>query len=362
MRVVCLVRADTSSEGKERVLLCAQKYQIAFDSKEKNRISCLCGNLEKEQLGLSQKEYADLTTHIDLIIHSAAMVNFIYPYESLRKANVQSLYEIIKIAATVKIKPIHFISSIGVFNSLFAKNVEFIDEDTALTDDLPISGYFQTKWVCEQMCLKARAKGIPVSVYRPSGITINNQTKVTSDDDLTYVFLKLCKNIAAFPNIGAITDIVPVDYVAQSVVQLSRDYPSAQNNYNLTSGQLVNAEDLSSQLMENSIVEIITYDEFLKRVLVFIQNTEDAQLKKLVPLITSKDFSPLGPDKVSPVFQNKKTSQLLRTAINPDIKGSIRLLLSQVGSVLSLQAKEGRRPRPVVPGSLRAGCFSAGKI
>ena len=28
----------------------------------------------------------------------------------------------------------------------------------------------------------------------------------------------------------------------------------------------------------------------------------------------------------------------------------------------TLQAKEGRRPRPVVPGSLRAGCFSAGKI
>jgi len=27
-----------------------------------------------------------------------------------------------------------------------------------------------------------------------------------------------------------------------------------------------------------------------------------------------------------------------------------------------LQAKEGRRPRPVVPGSLRAGCFSGGKI
>ena len=32
------------------------------------------------------------------------------------------------------------------------------------------------------------------------------------------------------------------------------------------------------------------------------------------------------------------------------------------GQALSLQAKEGRRPRPVVPGSLRAGCFSAGKI
>ena len=29
---------------------------------------------------------------------------------------------------------------------------------------------------------------------------------------------------------------------------------------------------------------------------------------------------------------------------------------------LTLQAKEGRRPRPVVPGSLRVGCFAAGKI
>jgi len=30
--------------------------------------------------------------------------------------------------------------------------------------------------------------------------------------------------------------------------------------------------------------------------------------------------------------------------------------------IQTLQAKEGRRPRPVVPGSLRAGCFAAGKI
>ena len=34
----------------------------------------------------------------------------------------------------------------------------------------------------------------------------------------------------------------------------------------------------------------------------------------------------------------------------------------QVSYIHTLQAKEGRRPRPVVPGSLRAGCFSAGKI
>ena len=40
--------------------------------------------------------------------------------------------------------------------------------------------------------------------------------------------------------------------------------------------------------------------------------------------------------------------------------GPAGILVKRV--MLTLQAKEGRRPRPVVPGSLRAGCFSVGKI
>ena len=45
----------------------------------------------------------------------------------------------------------------------------------------------------------------------------------------------------------------------------------------------------------------------------------------------------------------------------------VQLVLNQFSGIVringrSLQAKEGRRPRPVVPGSLRAGCFSVGKI
>ncbi|WP_233586770.1 hypothetical protein, partial [Legionella sp. km772] len=38
------------------------------------------------------------------------------------------------------------------------------------------------------------------------------------------------------------------------------------------------------------------------------------------------------------------------------------LSIGSVTNILALRAKEGVTPRRVVPGSLRAGCFSAGKI
>lgn len=330
IEVVCLVRAASVSEGKDRVLDIAKKYHIKFKSNEINRISCLCGDLEKEQLGLSKQDHANLAKDVDLIIHSGAMVNFVYPYEALREANVRSLYELMTIATSTKIKPIHFISSIGVFNSLFASPINAIDEDTPLTEELPLSGYFQTKWVCERMCQEARAKGLPIAIYRPSGITMNSQTKVTSPDDLTYALLKLIKNIKAFPEKAAIVDIVPVNYVAQSIVKLMLDYPGVSSNYHLTSGdQTLGLKALYGQFNSASNIDMVPFDEFVKRSLEFTKTTDDTTLKNIAPLISSKQFNMLSMAETPPVFENIKTSDLLGPSIHSDIKQSFLLLVRQ---------------------------------
>ena len=329
LKVTCLVRAASANEGINRVLLCAKKYHIKFDTKEIDRISCFCGDLDKDQLGLSVKEYTSLTHDIDLIIHSAAMVNFVYPYETLRQANVLSVYELMKIASSIKIKPIHFISSIGIFNSLFTKKGIIINEDTPLPDEQPFSGYFQTKLVAEKMCREARKKGIPISVYRPSGISINTETQVSSDDDLTFVFLNICKKINAFPSIDSITDIVPVNYVAQSVVHLALNYPTAQNDYHLISGQKLHLNELSGHL-KSAIPAIVPYDDFFKKALQFTQNTDDIHLKNIQPLLVSGAFSQFRADQISPIFQNKKTATLLNSIFKPNVKETFMLLVSKV--------------------------------
>ena len=60
-------------------------------------------------MGLSQEDYGYLLTEIDFIIHAAAYVNLLYPYQALHAANVMGTENIIVFACTGKIKPIHYI-------------------------------------------------------------------------------------------------------------------------------------------------------------------------------------------------------------------------------------------------------------
>jgi thioester reductase-like protein len=53
-----------------------------------------------------------------------------YPYEKLKAPNILSTKEIIKMAITHKIKPIHYVSTTSVFDSDKYDNVSDIYEDT----------------------------------------------------------------------------------------------------------------------------------------------------------------------------------------------------------------------------------------
>ena len=70
-----------------------------------------------------------LLYEVDIIIHSAAQVNLIYPYAALRRTNVFGTVNMIKLAATAKIKPLHYLSTNAVFP---AKPGNVYSEDDSL--------------------------------------------------------------------------------------------------------------------------------------------------------------------------------------------------------------------------------------
>lgn len=53
-----------------------------------------------------------------MIYHSGAKVNGVMPYASHRLPNVQGTKEVVRLGCTSKIKPIHFVSTIGVTSGL----------------------------------------------------------------------------------------------------------------------------------------------------------------------------------------------------------------------------------------------------
>lgn len=315
VELYCLVRDSSPGQGFERISAMAEKYQLHLSNTEKKRIKCISGDLDVPGLKLSDSDYALLKGRIDLIIHSAAQVNFVSPYQRLRQSNVLSFLELLKLAACGRHKAVHFISSIGIFNNLF-ESLSKIDESTPSSDTAPVSGYFQSKWVCEKISDIARNKGIPISIYRPSGITVNTQSQLTSSDDLTHIFLRLTKALGIYSELETIIDIVPVDYVTKAMVDLMIHQPYGNKNYHLTSGEKVNLNERLANIPKKLGIKKVDYQEYLRKAFTYIRQTDDKQFKALEPLLIGNPlFSGEKPLSL-PVFESTITQEMLH--FSPD--------------------------------------------
>jgi thioester reductase-like protein len=58
---------------------------------------------------VTEEEFHYLSTEIDFVIHAAAYVNLIYPYQALHGSNVLGTQHLLIFACTSKLKPIHYI-------------------------------------------------------------------------------------------------------------------------------------------------------------------------------------------------------------------------------------------------------------
>ncbi|MGC7215494.1 SDR family oxidoreductase, partial [Mycobacteroides abscessus subsp. massiliense] len=65
-------------------------------------------------LGLDADTWQRLADTLDVIVHPAALVNHVLPYNQLFGPNVVGTAEIIKLAITTKIKPATYLSTVAV--------------------------------------------------------------------------------------------------------------------------------------------------------------------------------------------------------------------------------------------------------
>ena len=105
-QVHCLVRARDEEHARERIRAMMTEMRI-WDDAYSARITPVIGDLAQPRLGLSDQAYAALSETIDVIYHSGALVNFIYPYEHLKGANVEGTAEILRLAATTRTIDMH---------------------------------------------------------------------------------------------------------------------------------------------------------------------------------------------------------------------------------------------------------------
>lgn len=226
---LCLVRARDVAQGLDRIRRTMTEYRI-WDESFSMRIHPVVGDLAKRNLGIPQEEFSQIARKADIIYHCGALVNFVYPYSALRGPNVVGTHEVLRLAATAKLKPVHFISTVDV---LLATHMQrpFIENDDVLFNPKEIpDGYARSKWVAEKMLWTARSRGIPVTVYRPGLIMGHTQTGATQTNDYLLVGLKGYIDLGVLAEPGIMIDFVTVDFVAEAIAYLSQR-PESHGRY-----------------------------------------------------------------------------------------------------------------------------------
>jgi thioester reductase-like protein len=234
--VHCLVRPG-AGDGLERVRRNLAAYRLWSDS-DAVRVRVVRGDLRRPRLGLDTREFRELAGEIDAIVHAAADVNWVHGYESLRDANVLGTRELLRLACDGTPKPLHFVSSTSVCHSTIGpKSVDENADVLAGVDGLWL-GYAKTKCVAESLVREAGARGLPVTIVRPSLITGDASRGGRSNiDDLTSRFIAGCIRMRAAPDLDWRMDCVPVDDASRAIVRLVAAHEGGTGTHHVASAR-----------------------------------------------------------------------------------------------------------------------------
>lgn len=228
--IYCLVRAPDDSSALSRVRNAMKNHLIYDESYFKKRVFALASDLGKSRLGLSSEKFDWLCEEMDIVFHNAAQVHWLYPYEKLKRSNVESTIWLLRLAASFRAKSFHYISTTSVFNARFYQSSSKVMEDDSLDHIDGLSGgYPQSKWVSERILKACKKRGLLSCVYRPGYICGDSKSGVWNADDFLCRLIKGCIQLGAspFPTYPQPSnssmnpprvDMSPVDYVASVIV------------------------------------------------------------------------------------------------------------------------------------------------
>ncbi|MFI0191656.1 carboxylic acid reductase [Streptomyces sp. NPDC017082] len=250
--LVCVVRGSSAQTARARL-------DAAFDSGDQElveryrevaarHLEVIPGDIGEPSLGLDEETWRRLAGTVDLIVHPAALVNHVLPYDQLFGPNVRGTAELIRLAVTSRIKQFTYLSTVAVAFGNEAAADESADIRTACgTRDLEgdyADGYAASKWAGEVLLREAHERlGLPVAVFRSNLILAHPlyRGQLNIPDVFTRLLLSLLATGIAPGSFyargagdgSAHYDALPVDFTARAVTALGDDAREGHRTYHV---------------------------------------------------------------------------------------------------------------------------------
>lgn len=288
-KLVLIARGAGAAQARQRIeaALGTDPALIAhFRALAADHLEVVPGDLGLPSLGLDEATWTRLAGELDLIVHTAAHVNHVLPYNQLFAANVVGTAELVRLALTTRMKRVHYVSTLGVSGL----GAGLIDEDgdirrtlpSCAIDDSYANGYGLSKWASEVLLREAHDLcGLPVDVYRPGMILAHS--RYAGQLNVPDMFTRLLYSLAATgvaPGTFYARDLsagrpparyegFSVDFLADAITAIGAENAAGFQTYNLSSPRedAVSLDDFVDWMVEagRPIERIAVYDEWLAR-------------------------------------------------------------------------------------------------
>ncbi|KAK4150307.1 polyketide synthetase [Chaetomidium leptoderma] len=175
------------------------------------------GDLSKPQMGLTDAAVAEVFKTSHAIIHNGADVSFLKAYGSVRRTNLESTKDIVKLALQHgHVRHLHYISTAGIATML---SHDLYEESLgAFPPASSPEGYVLSKWASELYLERASAAtALPVTIHRPTAIVGENAPHL----DVMSNILHYSRRMATVPSMSALEgtfQFVPVQDVAAGIL------------------------------------------------------------------------------------------------------------------------------------------------
>jgi thioester reductase-like protein len=235
--VYALIRAPDETAARQRLRHVLSSL-YGRDDAYADRIAPVPGDIESPELGLERSRREELSELVTEIVHSAASVSFSLPLEESRGINVAGTRRVLELGEQCRtrggLRRFSYISTAYVAGDHAG---EFREDQLEVGQGFRNS-YERSKFEAERL-VRQHSERLPVQIFRPSIIVGERETGWTNSFNVLYAPLKAFAR-GAYPAIPARpstpVDVVPVDYVADAVFELSARPLAGEETYHLVAG------------------------------------------------------------------------------------------------------------------------------
>lgn len=255
----CLVRGQDQADSEAR---CGKLLNFYFGNKYIHllgrRIQVLCGDLQKDRLGLTEPDYQALLKRVATVINAAASVKHYGSYQYFYDVNVETTGRLVDFCKQSNARLIHISTTsvsgngnMDVFDGYISDTEKHFYEDSLYIGQPLENVYARSKFEAEKLVLEAVSEGLPACIMRMGNLTnrasdgvfqINHETNAAAQRVKGIIELGLVPDYLI--EAGMYVEFTPIDEAAQAIMLLARHFDPARTVFHINSTKVVYLDKL----------------------------------------------------------------------------------------------------------------------